>query len=500
MPLIRPVRRLAALFLLVPVLVPAQGRPAAPGPRTATLLHFNDVYEITPVEGGRSGGLARVAALRDQLRRAAPGLVTVLGGDFLSPSALGLATIDGRRFAGEQMVAVLNRLGLDWAVFGNHEFDVREEEFRARLAESRFRYVASNVTDSAGRPFPRTSGHAVVRVAARGGTLRLGLLGLVIDDTRPAWTRFEDPFVAAQRELAALADSGVDAVVALTHLTLAQDQELAERFPALDLILGGHEHENYLLRRGPRFTPIVKADANVRTVAVIALTVPRRGARASVDVRFVRVDDSMREDPAVAREVSRWVAKGDTAFRADGLEPRAVVTTLPEPLDGRESSVRVRPGRLPSLIAAALQAEVPGAEVGLMNGGSIRIDDVIPTGPITQYDVVRILPFGGKVSGTTMPGSLLQRVLDQGEANRGSGGYLHAANVTRTDGQWFVAGRPLDPARRYVVATTDFLLTGREKGLGFLAPGNGELGPVTAYRDIRKAVIDQLQRTFGPPR
>ena len=105
----------------------------------------------------------------------------------------------------------------------------------------------------------------MVRVAAKGGTLRLGLIGLAIDDTRPAWSRFEDPFVAARRELAALADSGVDAVVALTHLTLAQDQELAERLPTIDLILGGHEHEKYLIRRGPRFTPIVKADANVRT-------------------------------------------------------------------------------------------------------------------------------------------------------------------------------------------------------------------------------------------
>ena len=63
----------------------------------------------------------------------------------------------------------------------------------------------------------------------------------------------------------------VDAIVALTHLSIAMDQRLAEEVPAIDLILGGHEHENYFLRRGERLTPIIKADANVRTVAVITL-------------------------------------------------------------------------------------------------------------------------------------------------------------------------------------------------------------------------------------
>ena len=41
--------------------------------------------------------------------------------------------------------------------------------------------------------------------------------------------------------------------------------------PGIDLVLGGHEHENWFLRRGAGFTPIVKADANVRSVAVVTL-------------------------------------------------------------------------------------------------------------------------------------------------------------------------------------------------------------------------------------
>ncbi|MEO5826972.1 MAG: bifunctional metallophosphatase/5'-nucleotidase [Gemmatimonadales bacterium] len=461
-------------------------------PRTVMFLHFNDVYEITPVGGGRSGGLARLATVRREILASSPALLTTLGGDYLSPSAMGLAVVDGQRLAGRQMVATLNAVGVDWAVLGNHEFDLRESEFRQRLDESRFRIVTSNVTDSSGALFPGTTRHEIVRILTRGGALRIGMIGLTINSNQPAWVRFENPIDAARREIAALGDS-VDAIVALTHLSLAQDQLLAEVLPAITVILGGHEHENYEVRRGARFTPIIKADANVRTVAVITLTWRGGDARPHVESTLRVLDSTTTESPDVARDVAAWVARSDAAYRADGLDPGAVVATITEPLDGRESVVRSRPGPLTALVAGALRREVPGAEVGVMNGGSIRIDDVIPVGVVTQYDVIRILPFGGHVVGTTMTGALLERVLTQGEANRGTGGFLHASGVTREGTRWMVGGVPIDAARSYRVATTDFLLTGRETGLDWLKPGNPGLGPVQPFRDIRVAVIAMLR-------
>lgn len=483
-------------LLLLALTACAPGLATSPrstdSPRTVAFLHFNDIYEITPVGGGASGGLARLATVRRGLVASSPAMLTTLGGDYLSPSAMGLAVVDGQRLAGRQMVATLNAVGVDWAVLGNHEFDLRETEFRQRLAESRFRIVASNVTDSSGALFPGTARHAIVQLATASGTVRIGMIGLTINSNRPAWVRFEDPIDAARREIAALGDS-VDAIVALTHLTLAQDQLLAEALPAITVILGGHEHENYELRRGPGFTPIIKADANVRTVAVVTLTW-RAGVTAPLVQSTLRVIDSTTvEAPDVAREVARWVALSYAAYRAQGLDPGAAVATITDPLDGREAVVRSRPGPLTALVAEALRREVVGAEVGVMNGGSIRIDDVIPAGVVTQYDVIRILPFGGNVVGTTMTGALLDRVLTQGEANRGSGGFLHAAGVEREGTRWLVGGVPIDPARSYRVATTDFLLTGRETGLDWLQPGHPGLGPVQQFRDIRVAVIEMLR-------
>ncbi|HYE57632.1 MAG TPA: metallophosphoesterase, partial [Rhodothermales bacterium] len=336
-----------------------------------TILHVNDVYEITPVENGLSGGLARLATLRRQLMSETPHVVTVLPGDFYSPSALGTARVDGEALAGRQMVAVLNMLGLDVVTFGNHEFDLNEAQFRARLAESRFAYIASNVTEATGQLFPGTARHRVLTFATPYGPVRVGLVSATIDSNPKPYVRYGDPIEGLRREAAAVRDSA-DAIVALTHLAFAQDVEAAAAVPALDLTLGGHEHENVRVYRGNDFTPILKADANGRTAYVHRLVLhPRRGL-VSLTSELVVIDTTIPEDPAVAAEVQRWVEMGYAGFRAAGFEPTARVTTLPEPFDGREASVRNTTTNLTALIAEAVYREAAargGADLALFNSG-----------------------------------------------------------------------------------------------------------------------------------
>ncbi|MCC6774031.1 MAG: bifunctional metallophosphatase/5'-nucleotidase [Gemmatimonadaceae bacterium] len=506
----RPFVTLVATFALLGLAACASGnvRPASAGSAAGatsaratsdgtasfTILHFNDVYEITPVEGGRAGGLARVATLRRQLADSIGPVLTTLGGDFVSPSALGTAVVDGTRLAGKQMIAVLNAVGLDWTTLGNHEFDIPEAAFRARLAESRFRYVASNVRDSAGRAFPGIVPHVIIPLPANGRTIRVGLVGVVLPANPQPWVRYDDPLASLQSHAAMIRDS-VDVLVALTHLAIGQDQQVAETIPSIDLILGGHEHENYLLQRGPRFTPIIKGDANVRTVAVVRVSVGGRGERPHIASTLVRIDESLSADSAVDAEVGRWIERGFAGYRSQGFAPESVVATLRTSLDGRENVVRTRAGSLSDAIVAAMRREASDAEVAIFNGGSIRIDDVIPAGPISQYDVIRILPFGGITVRADMSGRLLRRVLSVGRDNVGSGGFLHASGAAiDADGVVTVAGAPIEDDRQYRVVTTDFLLSGNEKGLGFLTRTNPELRVVRELRDIRQSLIDELRR------
>jgi 2',3'-cyclic-nucleotide 2'-phosphodiesterase (5'-nucleotidase family) len=55
-----------------------------------TFLHMNDVYELIPLGGGKKGGMARVATIRQLLIQENPNTFTVLSGDVVSPSALGM--------------------------------------------------------------------------------------------------------------------------------------------------------------------------------------------------------------------------------------------------------------------------------------------------------------------------------------------------------------------------------------------------------------------------
>ncbi|MBD2329185.1 bifunctional metallophosphatase/5'-nucleotidase [Alkalinema sp. FACHB-956] len=470
------------------------------------LLHFNDVYEITPVQGGQRGGLARLATLRQQLLRENPRTYTILAGDFLSPSALGTAKVDGDRLAGRQMVATLNALGLDYATFGNHEFDISEQQFNQRLQESKFQWFSSNVLDKKGAAFPNVPKSVVFNLKGTQGTIvRVGLMGLTIASNPVDYVQYQDVLVSARQQVKALRDR-VDVLVAVTHLSIDQDRQLAEAVPELDLILGGHEHENIqqwrLTQRPARSpqcplskTPIFKADANAVTAYIHRLSYDTTTRCLTIASELRDITADLPDDRRTAQVVQEWVNKGFAGFRTDGFEPQQVIATIRMALDGRESVVRNQATPLTDLIAQSMLRSRQGTELAIFNSGGIRIDDVIPAGPITQYDVIRILPFGGKVLTVNLRGDILQKVLEIGQTNRGNGGYLQTANVQRdaTKPVWLIQGKPLEPQRVYRVAINDFLVSGREQNLGFLKLGEPGIQLVTSGEDVRFALIQALK-------
>lgn len=483
------------IALLAVLLLTGAARAETVAPATVTFVHLNDVYEIQPIEGGKYGGPARWATAIKQLKQTAAPVIVTLGGDYLSPSALGTAKIDGQALAGRQMVDVLNAVGVDWVTFGNHEFDVSEAAFRAHLKQGRFRLVSSNVTDAEDRPFAGVATSMVVPVEIGGRTIRIGVIGITIDSTAKPWVRYLDGIQAARHEVDTL-KGRTDAIVALTHLPLALDAQLLQAVPEIDLALGGHEHENWLMLRGPQLAPVVKADANGRTLAIASMSFGAPGARPTVAVRWQAMDERVAADPAVAAVAQRWTEAGFAAFRSQGFAPEAVVATTTEPLDGREATVRNRAGRLTDLIAEAMAHAAGAVDLALFNAGSVRIDDVLPAGSITEYDVIRVLPFGGKIVTADLEGGLLARVLDVGLANQGLGGYLHAWGVQRVGEGWQVGGQPLRAGQHYRVALADFLLSGGEINLGFLKRENPQVRDVRELGDIRKAVIVELTRAY----
>src|SRR5207237_79540 len=90
---------------------------------------------------------------------------------------------DGRLLDG-----VMKLAGLNYAAFGNHEFDLSPTEFEQRLKESSFRWVSSNVHAADGTPFMNVAPNLVITAANPSGRqLRIGLFGLTIDSNTAKW-------------------------------------------------------------------------------------------------------------------------------------------------------------------------------------------------------------------------------------------------------------------------------------------------------------------------
>jgi 5'-nucleotidase / UDP-sugar diphosphatase len=476
-------------------------------PIEIVLLHLNDVYEIVRPGPTDSGGLTRVATLKRQLTEKNPNTVAILAGDFLSPSALGTAKIDGKRLDGQQMIATLNAIKLDFATFGNHEFDIPESAFLYRLSESKFGWFSSNITNRDGKPFPGVAPHKILTFRTTDGKeVKLGLLGLTIDTKasklEQQFWRYSDHLAKAREQVAELREKQkVDIVVAITHLKLSDDQNLAREVPGIDLILGGHEHVNNAWRSSkPGVPPIFKADANVHTVYVHRLRFDPAMRNLDVESQLTTVSNDIPEDPATVAVVDRWVETAFTALHAEsGHDPRDRLVTTDVALEGRESVIRRGRSNLTDLVGRALIRTADGADLAVYNSGMVRIDDLVPAGPFTYYDVLRMLPFGGEVCTVEVQGRMLQRLLNEGLSPKqyDQGSFLQTINVKPGVGErWLIQDRPLDPDRIYRVAMNDYLMNGNETALSFFKPGEG-VQPVGRKTEIREAMVNELRRTFG---
>jgi 2',3'-cyclic-nucleotide 2'-phosphodiesterase (5'-nucleotidase family) len=232
-----------------------------------------------------------------------------------------------------------------------------------------------------------------------------------------------------------------DLVLGLTHLKIEDDERMLRKLKRIPLIMGGHEHQHMFVtsKRGA----VAKADANAKTMYRHLLFRSGKKGKLKIVSELLPVDTTVVPDPQIATVVKNWEDKSYASFRQVGLEPEAVVYRAPEPLDGTEASVRNKQTNLGILIAKSMLAASPKADAAVFNSGSIRIDDVIQ-GVMTQLDIIRTLPFGGKLCEVEMTGSLLNKMLLKAHQLKGSGGYLQmSSNLAVHNNNTLLNGLPI---------------------------------------------------------
>ncbi|EAU80734.1 5'-nucleotidase [Coprinopsis cinerea okayama7 len=523
----------------------SQGRLKTRTNYELTFYHLNDVHahldEFRPsgsacTDPSREcvGGYPRVKALLDKQRPTKRNSLLLNAGDEFQ------GTLFYTLYKGTAISSILNQLGFDAFVLGNHEFDDGDDLLADFCRNLTFPTIASNI---------RTTNRDLARQLVPYKVWdkhQLAVIGLTTEATktisRPGeGTTFEDPIEAAKRTVTFIKryHRNVKRIVALTHIGYERDIELAKQTTGISLIVGGHSHT--LLGDMPNalgpYPTIVDNAAGEEVFVVtsfrwgeylgyIDVEYDQRGRIVRYEgapIHLTNTDNSTKaEDPKLKAEVQRW---------ADGFAPfgRTVVGFTELPLD--QTTCQFGECTLGDLIGDALAAMSPSNTTspignhttppsdttfagGIMNAGGIRASIDGP-GNVTLQQVLETFPFGNSVVELTFTGRELWRIFEGIVSRQNldndqpvtsfvqvSSSIRFSADVSRPVGERLLSlsvanGDVIDgesgenSEKRYVVATIDYLATGGDNF--WPAKGSGEF----ATLDTIDAVFIEYFRSLG---
>jgi 2',3'-cyclic-nucleotide 2'-phosphodiesterase (5'-nucleotidase family) len=384
---------------------------------------------------------ARARAI--QQHRNARASVTISSGDnFLAGPRLNASLDDPDAFYD---ALVYTHTGFDAMTIGNHEFDFGPDVLADFIeATGDIPFLSANL-DFSGEPrlaeleaAGRIAASTVVEKAGR----EIGIIGATYEEldtiSSPRNVVTSAVFPAVQAEADRLTAEGVDIIILSSHLqNLDTEIALVPMLRNIDVVIGGGGGEAL----GENY-PLLVEDAEGRMVPVVTTPgdyadIGRLVVHFDADGDIVKVGDDSAlvpvplegpRDPFIAANVEAPVA----AYVA-GLAANVLGTTT-VPLDARRGivdegvvtpGVRSRETNAGDLLADALlyaaRDRAPGfgapqADFALQNGGGMRIEAIIPPGPITELTTFDIAAFANFVSVIEIPVETLRAALERSVA------------------------------------------------------------------------------------
>ncbi|KAJ3538174.1 hypothetical protein NM688_g6557 [Phlebia brevispora] len=420
---------------------------------TSTVLnisHFNDVYQVSEQkisfgDKRETIDVTKFATLLNDINakwedkgdgRGKNGLV-VFSGDLFSPSVESSVT------HGKHMPAIVNGLGIDISIVGNHEFDFGYPKLKELIKETKFPWLLSNIVDTntGNVPEPMKEFHILERAG-----VRIGLIGLVEKDWIPLITgwpeyfQYKDMAEVGRNLSVKLRDPAgefkCDFIIALTHSRIPNDIKLARALFALspaaqatkniasehgvDLLLGGHDHVYWISKGVTGWDGfdlntsqtdaqddqgdvlIVKSGTDFQDLSEVVLTLkptPAGSVRKQVIHEIKGVRHVTRGDIPVNEALKAIVTNELRLIDASMSEPICITEVQ---LDVRSSEIRVHESAIGNWIAdcirQAYDEKLINQGYGKTDGviavtGDFRGDKVYEPGPLTLGDLITILPF-----------------------------------------------------------------------------------------------------------
>lgn len=353
------------------------------------------------------GGFARIQSIFELYRTKYPGsTITVATGDDLMGESL-------TNEKGKTVFDAMNMMGFDISTLGNHEFN-RGSKFLAKcLKNKKFPTVVSNIKISSDNPLQKYIQHTEL---IEKNFVKVGFMGMILPELKlisnpGSGIRVSADIIKSARKTAReLKDKKkVDLIILLSHLNLKHQKQILQEVPEIDIICGGQSYKEILpgqeviARDGPTPGLMVQCGSHGRYVGVLKISMDARSIHKH-EWTIIPVTDNTKEDIQIRNFISGKIHQTEN----ESL-PLAIA---PSPLDTRTASIRTKETLAGNIISSILREKFQ-TDIGFQNGGGIRGDKVIPSGPITDQDINTMFPFGNKVSILKVTGKTLKQILER---------------------------------------------------------------------------------------
>jgi len=486
------------------------------------ILHTNDLHgQVLPLKAiwedpanpPERGGFAALATLIERERAAAKregkGFLLLDAGDIFQ------GTPEGNLPEGQLVVSWMKLLRYDCATVGNHELDLGQDAFVRIQRSSDFPWLGGNLRR--GRT-PLTSTYVLSfdrewrRVGRDHADLKIAIVGLTTGDLKKVSSPRVTEGIEVEPEESSLARAlaahrgEVDVWIALTHCGVETDKRLAARFPELDAIVGGHSHTAI----DPSFVDpqtgvlVAQTPGKATNLGRIVLTYDRKARRVVAkrgELIPVRTAAIPPHEPTLGLIAAFEAATPGLSALAERLgEAAAPIQRRSGGAGGPGTPAPLGLGSSPlGNWVTDVMREAVGADVAFHNRTGMRAD--IPGGPIRRRDLYQVSPFGNTLVAVKLTGAQVRRALEDGlrapptllEVSGLVCRFDPAAPAGARVREVTVGGKPLDPARTYVVVTNSFIAKGGD-GHGAFPEG---ADAVDTGIDLLDAHVEDLKRRTG---
>ena len=385
------------------------------------ILYTNDVHCGYADNCGYTG----VAALKNmyEAKYGKDNVTLVDVGDAIQGSAIGTVS------NGEYIVDIMNKVGYDFAVFGNHEFDYNLTRLQERVNQSNATYLNASIvftgSDAKENKLAATKPYEIVSY----GMTKVAFIGVstpesIIKSTPKYFMdangnyiyefKAEDALYATvQSYVDEVKELGADYVVVLSHLGIEEDSapnrstDLIANTTGIDILLDAHSHsvvEGQWIANKDGFEVLYsQTGTKLENIGVLTIA-PGKYFRT----QLVKTD-------ARDAEVDAFIAAIDAEYKS-ALQKVVAHSEVQLSITDENGArvVRNREAVIGDLCADAYKA-VSGADVAFVNGGGIRA--TIKAGDITTENMMAVHPYGNMLCMCEATGQEILDALEHGSKN-----------------------------------------------------------------------------------